>query len=824
MLATMPAPAPAQPANLPWMSPAIIARQAAARGDAQREAVARQRARLLIAAMSEAQKLQQLTGSPPEILPELPQCFGARHVSGIAALAIPTFRITNGPVGVGQNDCISRKVYDEQVAGNPSPTAGYVAYTHPTSAQATALPSAMAVAASFDPAVADDYGQVIASEMKALGLHVFEAPGVNLARLPVLGRNFEYYGEDPFLAGTMASAEVRAVQGHGLIAMVKHFAANEQETNRQTIQASVDPQTLRELYLLPFEMAVRDGKAGAVMCAYNNLNGAFSCENRALLTGVLRKDWGFTGYVQSDFFAMKSTVPSLAAGLDHEMPLPNFWAPAKIGAALAKGEIVPAQIDTALERRFTQMFKAGVFDRPLVQAPIDFAGGAARARAIGTRAAVLLQNNGQLPLRPGLHRVMLFGKASQVYARQAVAGGSLPGKPMGSGGGSSDVVPHATVSPIDGLRAALPGAEVQLVLVDDANRSATIDGVDADFAAALKQAAAADAVIVMAGTISEEGADRATFANANGKEIAGSAAAGLSLDWYAEKPNVVATAGGPNNQVRDSGTTGMIRSLLAAAPGRTTLVLKDNAAVAVDPALLGAQGPAMLEVWFPGQEDGAIVADLLTGRANPSGHLPVTFPLAGKSFLDAASPAQFPGTPGPDGKGQVVRYSEGLAIGYRWYDANRSGQCSLHEGHNACVAFPFGHGLSYTRFALGKPRLAGRTVTVRLANTGQRAGAEVVQVYLALPAAAPGLPQPPKRLVAFRKLSLAPGRSGTVSITLDPAATNHPFAVWSENRHGWTIPAGRFTVLVGRSSAPADLDVAGTITLAGEDTAHRRGR
>ena len=388
-------PAVAQTPN-PWTAPSILAEQRSAATDTAREAVANRRAKLLISAMTLPQKMQQLTGSTPGILPELPQCYGARHVGGIAALNIPTFRISNGPVGVGQNDCVSRSVADEVAAGRTRFT---TAYTHPSSAKATALPSALAAAASFDPRVAASFGEVIATEMNNLALHVFEAPGVNLARLPILGRNFEYFGEDPYLSGTMSVAETRAVQRQGVIAMVKHFAANEQETNRQTIQETVDRQTLRELYLLPFEMTVKDGKAAAVMCAYNYVNGVSSCENRELLTDVLRNDWGFTGYVQTDFFAMKSTVAPLKAGMDHEMPIPQFWAPAKLQAALDKGELTVADIDRALERRYTQMFKAGIFDRPLVQTPIDFAAGGAKARAIGTEGAVLLQNNGALPLR-----------------------------------------------------------------------------------------------------------------------------------------------------------------------------------------------------------------------------------------------------------------------------------------------------------------------------------------------------------------------------------------------------------------------------------------
>jgi beta-glucosidase len=825
MLASNGAQAQTAGAN-PWMAGPVVAEQKGATDDAARETVANRRAKMLISAMSLEQKLQQLTGAKPEILPELPTCFGARHVSGIAALNIPTFRITNGPVGLGQNDCVSVEVATKllQIPGFGSISA---AYTHPSSAKATALPSALGAAASFDPAVAGLYGDVIATEMNNLGLHVFEAPGVNLARLPILGRNFEYFGEDPYLSGVMAVAETKAVQSKGLIAMPKHYAANEQETNRMTIQTNVDRQTLRELYLLPFEMAVKDGKPGSIMCAYNYVNGQSSCESRELLTDILRTDWGFTGYVQSDFFAMKSPVATLANGMDHEMPLPLYWAPNKMKAALASGALNAAQIDTALERRYTQAFKAGIFDRPLVQTPIDFTAGGKQARTIGNRAAVLLQNGGALPLRSDLKTLLLIGKASQVYAQQAVAGGAVLGEPMGSGGGSSDVVPHYTVSPVEGLRNALGSnqAAVKLILVDDDNESATIDGHKLSFADAVAAAAKADAVVMMAGTISEEGADRATFTAVNGKELASAAAIGGGLDWYAGRSNIISTSG-EINPAKNSRTTAMIEALLAARStsgrsmaAKSVLVLKDNAGVSMPASLVGLNGPAILEVWYPGQEDGNIVADVLFGKTNPSGKLPVTFPIQGKSFLDRIETAQFPGVISSDGKQQTVTYSEKLAIGYRWYDANAAGNCSEKAGKNPCVAFPFGHGLSYTSFSVGKPRLSqdGATgiwrATARVANTGKRAGGEVVQVYLSLPASANalGAKQPPRRLAGFSRIELAPGASGDVSIAIDPAASNHPMSVWDERAGKWVIPQGSFTVWLGRSSSPKDLVKAGVI-------------
>jgi beta-glucosidase len=779
--------APAAPTVKPWMAKNLPPEQ---------------RADLLVAAMNLAQKQQQLVGSVPGVVPELPDCFGARHVTGIAELEIPTLRITNGPVGIGQNDCVSM-----ELAKAPNPTA---AYTHPSSAKATALPSAMGVAASFDPAVATQFGEVIGTEANNLALHVFEAPGVNLARIPVLGRNFEYFGEDPYLTGVMAVAETKAVQNKGVIAMAKHYAANEQETNRNTLDTIVDEQVLHELYLLPFEMAVKDGQVASVMCAYNSVNGQQSCENKYLLTDVLRSQWGFKGYVQSDFFATKSTSPTMLAGLDHLMPMPLQWAPELLNAALTAGEIKVSDIDTALKRRYTQMFKLGIFDRKIAQTPIDYAAGGAKARAIGVESAVLLQNDNKvLPFASTVRNVVVVGKASQVYARQAVAGGVMVGQPMGAGGGSSDVVPTYTVAPVEGIQNVLrsqgnTSAAVKLVLVDDANQTATIDGAAASYAAALNAAAGADAVIIMAGTISEEGADRASFTTGQGVTVTGTmTAVGDGLDWYVARPSAISVEN--SNKAGNSNTVAMIKDIMAAASttakpmtGKTALVLKDNAGVAMDPALVGASGPAILETWFPGQEDGHIVADLLFGVKNPSGKLPVTFPFAGRGFLNSASVNQFPGV--SNAKGQpTVTYSEGLNIGYRWYDAN-----------NVAPAFAFGHGLSYTTFELGSPSVAatGTTYTVKttVRNTGAANGAEVVQVYLSVPAAG----QPKKRLVGFQKVAVAPGSSKDVTVTIDPNATNHPLSVYDKASKRFVIPSGTYTVYVGNSST--NLQAAGTFT------------
>lgn len=819
-----------------WMTTAIMAEQAAATTDSAKESVANKRANLLLAAMTLEQKMQQLTGAIPEILPELPQCLGARHVTGIAALSIPTLRITNGPVGVGQNDCVDPSVPSK------SPMGIYGAYTDPSSAKATALPSAMGVAASFDPSVATAFGDVIGTEMNNLALHVFEAPGVNMARLPILGRNFEYFGEDPYLTGVMGVAELKAVQAKGLIGMPKHYVANEQETVRQHIQQTVDYQVLREIYLIPFEMTVKDGKAASIMCAYNFVNGKSSCESEEMLTNVLRNDWGFTGYVQSDFFAMKSTARTMQAGMDHEMPTPRYWSRANLTAALAAGSISESMINKALERRYTQMFKYGIFDRPLVQTDIDYVTNGQKAREIGTKSAVLLQNNGALPFASNVQNVVLIGKSSQVYAQKAVAGGVMPKHAtMGAGGGSSDVVPNYEVAPVDGIKNVLTAlgntsAKVKLILIDDANSSVTIDGASTSFAAAMTAAAGADAVIVMAGTISEEGADRATLADgtttsSTSAQLASGATAadGTTLDWYASGSlNNPATASG-TNAVKNSQTVAMIKAIMGTTSTtaktmaqKTALVLKDNAGVSMDQSLVGASGPAILEAWFPGQEDGHIVADLLFGRVNPSGKLPVTFPYVGKGFMDSVSTLQFPGQLLGDGVTQQVEYTEKLHMGYRWYDGNISGQCAEVSGVNPCVAFPFGHGLSYTTFSMTSPSVTSNysaatqsttyAVKATVTNTGGKAGSEVVQIYLALPSSAStvGAPQPPKRLVGFQKVDLAAGQSKEVTVTINPSASNHPLSVWNETYRTWVTPAGTYTVYVGKSSSMKDLVQAGT--------------
>lgn len=614
-----------------------------------------------------------------------------REVPAIERLGVPAFKITNGPAGAGPGD-----------SPHPQP--------------ATALPAAIGLAASWDPTLAEQFGEVAASEAADRGEDVIEAPGVNITRVPQNGRNFEYFGEDPYLSGRLGVAETHGFQSQGVIAEVKHYAANNQETDRKTINENIDERTLREIYLPAFEAVVKEGKAGAVMCAYPSVNGQFGCENVHLLKDILRGEWGFTGFVQSDYTATHSTIPAALAGLDLEMKHDEYYD-SGMKAAVQQGKLKESVVDEMLIRRFAQMFRFGQFGHPPRSTPIPAEKNGAIARQIAEQSAVLLKNSGnQLPLDPRqLHAVALIGP----YASAAHTGG----------GGSSSVAPLYTVTPLDGLKKHL-GDRVTV------NYN---DGSDAAAAAAL--AKSADVAIVMVGNKDREGRDRPN----------------LSL---------------PENQ-------DALISAVAAANHHTIVVLKTGGPVLM-PWL--DEVPAVLEAWYPGEEDGNVVADLLLGHANPSGKLSMTFPKS-ENETPAHTPEQYPGVNGN------VAYSEGLQVGYRWYDAQK-----------VEPLFPFGFGLSYTTFSLGNLKAPAKVrpgeimrVSVDLKNTGSRAGADVVQIYVASPGTAE---EPPKQLKGFAKLKLRPGRTEHVIVTLDPRV----FSVWSSKAKKWTVITGRYTLLAGDSS------------------------
>ncbi len=686
----------------------------------------RERAQLLVAAMTLEQKIQQLHGNMATIdiyslvsqattKEEMDRLAAQiridRHVAAIDELGIPRFRITNGPVGVGMGD------------GTPSPPA-------------TSLPMTIALAAGFDPELARQYGDLIGSETATLGQHVLEGPGVCLHRTEIAGRNFEYFSEDPYLSGVMGVEVTKAIQSHDVIAMGKHYVVNDQEYERFRTNVEVDEGTLRELYLLPFEMLVKDAGIAAIMSAYNRVRGVYATENRYLLTTILRDEWGFEGYVQSDFWSCRSAAPSLNAGMDHEMPDAKWLNEANVKAALQDTSLEIQTVDRALVRRFTQMFRFGQFERPYAPGEIDAEGHGAISRRIGEQVAVLLKNDGGLlPLdAASAGRVLIVGQSE--YVDDACQGG----------GGSSKVDPLYTVTPVDGMRDVLAamGSDATVSKVTVADDLSNLD----EAKAAAKEA---DTVIIMAGLVATEGVDRP--------------------DSHL-----------PNDQSR------MIAELLG-LNDRTVVVLKDSSPVLM-PWL--DRAPAVLEAWNQGAEDGHVVADLLFGNVNPSGKLPTTYPATEADTLYHGDPVRYPGT--DEGSGYpVIRYTEGRQVGYRWFQAQ-----------GIAPLFAFGFGLSYTTFELSDVVLTGTDndgtepieVSLTVTNTGTSAGAEVPQVYLGIPST----DQPPKRLVGFAKVFLDPGESHRVTITIDPAATNHPLSVWDPGTNAFVVPRGEFTVFVGTAS------------------------
>jgi len=427
-----------------------------ANDDASDGANANRRARELIASMSLEQKISQTHGTASE------EDF--RIVPGIAALGIPDLTVTNGPAGVGPGPAVLSNV------------------------PATALPSPLLLASTWDPVMAKDFGDVQGLEMRAIGRNLIEAPAVDLARVPITGRTFEGYGEDPELISRLAVANIRAIQSHGVLAMVKHYAANNQELNRLTIDAQVSERTLRELYLAPFEAAVVSGEVSSVMCSYNLLNGAHSCENSHLLNDILKGDWDFAGFVQSDFFAARSTVGSALAGMDLEMPSAEFFG-APLLAAIQRGEVTESRLDDMLMRRFREMIRHGLFEREPATSPIPAAQHAAVARRIGAAGTVLLRNHENiLPL------------AATAPSRIAVLGPWASRVALG-GGGSSMVNPIRQITPLDGIAQRLVGTSVEV-----------IDGAGRDKVESARLASAADTAIVVVGNFESEGFDRETLA------------------------------------------------------------------------------------------------------------------------------------------------------------------------------------------------------------------------------------------------------------------------------------------------------------------------
>jgi beta-glucosidase len=639
-----------------------------------------------------------------------------RVVPGISSLGVPLLNITNGPAGATNGG-----------PGHQGP--------------ATALPAPIALAATWDVSLASTYGTVLGAEALALANGFVEAPDINIARTLQNGRTFEGFGEDPYLAGHIAVANIAGIQSQGVIAESKHFAANSQETDRMAINEIIDERTLREIYLPAFESTVKQGNVGAVMCAYNQVtvsNGpsgssGFMCEHNYLLNQILKQEWGFNGFVTSDFGATHSTAGSANAGLDLEMPTGVYFGTSALQQAISNGQISMATIDDKLMRRFQTMMQFNIFPNAPTLTGISTTAqqdDGAIARQIEEAGQVLLQNKGGiLPLNASsLHNIAVIGP----YAGAAMTGG----------GGSSQVTPLYTVTPVAGIQNRV-SAGVTVSYADGSNISA-----------AVSLARAADVAIVMVGDSETEGADDS-----------------ISL-------------GG----TQDS----LVEQVVSAQPN-TIVVLKSGTAMLMPWA---SSVPAILEAWYPGEEDGNAVAAVLFGDVNPSGKLPLTFPVNASDPnppADGSAPGQYPGV-SVNGV-PTATYSEGVFVGYRHYDQN-----------NIAPLFPFGHGLSYTTFSFQNLAIslddftfannASQTVTVGfdVTNTGSVIGAEVTQLYVGIPSAA--VSEPPKWLKGFQKISLTPGQTGHVQLILDERS----FAYWDVNSESWFVAPGTYQIMVGDSS------------------------
>jgi beta-glucosidase len=650
----------------------------------------------LIRSMTLEEKIQMVHGAPKRGL--------IGYVPGISRLGIPELALTDGPAGVRHGP-------------------------------GTAFPAPVALAATWDRALAHEYGVALGAETKAKGQNVLLGPMVNLVRVPEGGRNFETFGEDPYLISQIAAAEIRGIQSQSVLAQVKHYAANNQEKQRDTVSADIDERTLREIYLPAFEAAVKEASVGSVMAAYNKVNGVYSSENAHLLNDILKGEWGFEGFVVSDWGATHSTVEAANNGLDMEMPGGDFFGE-KLLAAVKEGKVSQATIDDKVRRVLRIMMRFGLFDRPLTPGPIDYAAQVQVARRVAAAGVVLLKNEGHL-LPLDLSRFRSIALIS-LYADRATTGG----------GGSANIQPLNSVSPLAALAESVgPKTSLQFLKfvpgadLSKSDPSTTGAGLLPD---AVRLAKECDLALVFARDVESEGDDRA------------------SLTLPDEQDELI--------------------SAVARANPRTALVLNTGSMVLVNRWVETV--PAIVQAWYPGQEDGHVISDVLLGNVNPSGKLPITFPRT-RADMGIATPGQYPGV---DGRGA---YTEGVFIGYRRFDKE-----------NLTPAFPFGHGLSYTTFEYSNLKLsrsrikAGESVSVevQIKNAGRREGAEVVQVYLQDLQAS--LPRPSKELKGFEKVSLRAGQSKTVRIDLDARS----MSFYDPSQKRWVVEPGKFRVHVGSSS------------------------
>ena len=649
---------------------------------------------------------------------------GAGYVVGVPRLGIPPIQMSDAAYGVRQSGQNGR--------------------------YSTALPDDLAGAASWDLDAAYEYGALIGRELRAQGYNMSLGGGVNLAREPRNGRTFEYMGEDPVLAGKMVGRVMTGEQAQHVIGDIKHYALNDQESGRNAVNVNIDKRSMRESDLLAFEIGLRESNTAAVMCSYNRVNGDFGCENKYLLTDVLKKDWNFKGFVLSDWQGAHSAAKASAAGLDHEEPGEIFFGDA-LKKAVESGKVSGAELDEHVLRILRSMFACGVVDHPPEKSVVDVVGGFEVAQKIEEQSIVLLRNErSQLPLEVSkIASIAVIGTHSDVG--------------MISGGGSAQVDPPGgnaimppgkgktawlepiwfPTSPLKAIRAAAPRANVQYD-----------PGTDPASAAAL--AKTADVAIVFAYQWESEGMDLDS----------------LSLPEHQDDLIVKVAAANPH----------------------TIVVLETGSPVTMPWA---EQVSGILEAWYGGSRGAEAIVRVIFGDVNPSGKLPITFP---KSDADLPHPnivkppvASTTRDGDPDAWKTIaaglpafqITYDEGLKVGYKWYDAE-------HKQ----VLFPFGYGLSYTTYKYSGLKVTpGRNVhlSFTVKNAGNRAGSEIAEVYAALPE---GAGEPPKRLVGWSKVKLDAGESKEVAVEVDPEY----LSIFNVERDAWQLLPGGYTFLVGGSS------------------------
>ncbi|RFU85689.1 beta-glucosidase [Streptomyces triticagri] len=737
----------------------------------------------------------------------------AGYVPGVPRLGIPPLRLADGPAGVR------------------------------VKAHATALPAPILLAAAFDPQLARAYGRVIGREGRALGQDVLLSPMVNLIRTPYAGRNFETFGEDPLLAADLVAEEIRGIQGEGLIATVKHFAGNNQEQDRMSVDVRIDEQTLHETELRGFESAVTAG-CGAVMAAYNKVNGRFASESEALLDTVLRGRWDFPGWVMTDWDAARSTAASIGAGLDMEMPGgTRFGAP--LADAVRDGSVPQSAVDRSVRRLLGVLDRFGLLDTDPPARPVrDAEAGARVALEVAKAGATLLRNeDATLPLT---------GEA----ARSLAVIGPTGLVPFVSGGGSAHVVPDRARSPLDAIRSrAGDGARVGHALGEDVFGRALPQGVltrgfdaegqgvdageewrydgtlrvaeddtwtlvlhytgerpvvhlgdrelypvregTAEYFAGGFVSTAPDGLSVRRATLQLAAGEHRLRITAKGgdegqlfrlrhitgatraEDVAAAVAAARAAHSVVLFAYEDATEGQDRTGLALPGHQEALIEAVTAVNSRTTVVLNTSSATSMP--WLRRTG-AVLQMYYPGQEGAAATAAVLFGDTDPGGRLTQSFPADERTHPTAGDPRRYPGVDGRE------EYTEGIHIGHRWYAA---------RGLRAL--FPFGHGLSYTQFAYQdldvRAADGGLDVTFTVRNTGARQGITVPQVYVG-PAPGLRLDQPETALAGYRRLTLDAGERRRVAVRV----TRRSLSSWDAGRHGWVLGTGLRTVRVAASA------------------------